>query len=71
MYVLIELTTCVSETRMGSYLTLPLLEGYCKWFGKKSVCVSGHPAVPQELDTPGLPYLACIHFSKVARTSTR
>ena len=28
------------------------------------------PAVPQELDTPGLPYLACIHSSEVARIST-
>ena len=48
-------------------LTLPLREGYCKWFGKMCVC---DPAVPQELDTPGLPYLACIHSSEVARTST-
>ena len=52
-----------------SYLTLPLWEGYSKWFGKMSVCVSD-PAVPQELDTFGLPYLAYIHSSKVARTST-
>ena len=50
-------------------LTLPLREGYSKWLGKISVCVSD-PAVPQELDTPGLPYLACIHSSEVARTST-
>ena len=50
-------------------LTLPLREGYSKWFGKISVRVSD-PAVPQELDTPGLPYMACIHSSEVARTST-
>ena len=42
----------------------------------KNVClcvyVSGHTAVPQELDTPGLPYLACtcIHSFEVATTST-
>ena len=35
-----------------------------------SVCVSD-PIVPQELDTHGLQYLACIHSSEVARTSTR
>ena len=53
-------------------LTLPLQEGYSKWFGKMSACVSGHTAVPRELDTPGIPYLACIHIysMEVARTST-
>ena len=50
-------------------LTLPLQESYCKWFGKMSVHVSD-PAVPQELDTPGLSYLAHMHFFEVARTST-
>ena len=53
-----------------AYLTLPLWEGYSKWFGKMSVCVSGPTAVPQELDTLGLPYLACTHSSKVARMNT-
>ena len=48
-------------------LTLSLQEGYCKWFGKMSVC---GPAVPQELDTPGLPYFACIHSSDMTRAST-
>ena len=43
-------------------LTLHLWERYCKWFGKMPVCA--------EPDTPGLPYLACIHSSEVARTST-
>ena len=41
----------------------------------KNVCVCVcacmcDPAVPHELDTPGLPYLACIHSFKVAITST-
>ena len=36
---------------------------------RKNVCVCD-PAVPQELDTPGLPYLACIHSFEVSRTST-
>ena len=52
-----------------AYLTLPLREGYSKWFGKISVCVSDS-ALLKKLDTPGLPYLACIHSSEVARTST-
>ena len=52
-----------------TYLTLPLREGYSKWFGNISVCVSD-PALPQKLDTSGLPYLACIQSSEVARTST-
>ena len=52
-------------------LTLPLRKGYSKWFVKISVCVSvSDSALPQKLDTPGLPYLACIHSSEVARTST-
>ena len=33
------------------------------------VCVCWDAAVPQELDTPGLPYLARIHSSKVALTN--
>ena len=34
----------------------------------KNVCVCD-PAVPQELDTPGLPCLASLHSFKVSRTS--
>ena len=33
----------------------------------KNIC---DPAVAQELDTPGLTYLACIHSFEVVRTST-
>ena len=39
--------------RYFALLTLPLREGYSKWFGKLSVRVSD-PAVPQKLDTPDI-----------------
>ena len=52
------------------YLTLLLRDGHSKWFGKFSVCVSD-PTLPIKLDTPGLPNLACIHSSKLARRSTQ
>ena len=38
---------------------------------EKCACVRVcDPAVPQELNTPGVPYLACIHSCEVARMST-
>ena len=69
MYEQINLYHCLICLHQS--LTLPLWDGYCKWFWK-NVCVCLHdPAVPQELDTHGLPYMAaCIHSSKVARMST-
>ena len=53
---------------MGSLLTHPLREGYSKWFGKISVCVSDS-AVLHKLDTPGLPYLPWLHSFEVAKRS--
>ena len=46
------------------WLTLPLQEGYSKWFRKMSACVSGHTAVPRELDTVCL----CVWFRSTAKT---
>ena len=62
-------TICLQQLKT-SWVGRVTVNGLEKFLSvSRCVCVSD-PAVPQKLDTPGLPYLACIHSSEVVRMST-